>query len=186
MSYNSGKERYSALHSTLGPVVAPWHITPTLLLSLHAYREEKRENRAIPKVDEEFVRANYQPALIDHAYEQLFNPELGIEMGVAGVRIVENVIKRELEKYYGQYRTLMTTVQWKQSLKKYHFALENVPTPYERQGSPYPSNRQDLAAIIFRQSVPVLETFIATNPLLIKQENANTWRFTLHPLEERI
>jgi hypothetical protein len=186
MSYNSGKESYGDLHSTLGPVVAPWKITPTLLLSLYAYLEEKRENRAIPKVDEEFVRANYQPALIDHAYEQLFNPELGVEMGASGVRIVENVIKRELEKYYGQYRTLITSSQWKQSLKKYHLALENLPTPYERQGSPYPSTRQDLATTIFRQSVPALETFIATNPLLIKQENANTWRFTLHPLEEQI
>jgi hypothetical protein len=186
MSYNSGKESYGDLHSTLGPVVAPWKITPTLLLSLYAYLEEKRENRAIPKVDEEFVRANYQPALIDHAYEQLFNPELGVEMGASGVRIVENVIKRELEKYYGQYRTLITSSQWKQSLKKYHLALENLPTPYERQGSPYPSNRQDLATTIFRQSVPALETFIATNPLLIKQENANTWRFTLHPLEDQI
>ncbi len=187
MSYNSGKESYGDLHTTLGPVVAPWKITPMLLLSLYAYLEEKGENRAIPKVDEEFVRANYQPALIDHAYEQLFNPELGIEMGVAGVRIVENVIKRELEKYYGQYRTLMTTVQWKQSLKKYHIALDNLPTPYERQGQQtYSSSKQDLAATIFRQSVPALETFIATNALLIKQENANTWRFTLHPLEERI
>jgi hypothetical protein len=186
MSYNSGKESYGDLHSTLGPVVAPWKITPILLLSLYAYLEEKRENRAIPKVDEEFVRANYQPALIDHAYEQLFNPELGVEMGASGVRIVEIVIKRELEKYYVQYRTLITSSQWKQSLKKYHLALENLPTPYERQGSPYPSNKQDLAATIFRQSVPALETFIATNPLLIKQENANTWRFTLHPLEEQI
>lgn len=186
MSYNSGKESYGDLHSTLGPVVAPWKITPTLLLSLYAFLEEKCESRAIPKADEEFVRANYQPALIDHAYEQLFNPELGVEMGATGVRIVENVIKRELEKYYGQYRTLITSPQWKQSLKKYHLALENLPTPYERQGSPYPSNKQDLAATIFRQSVPALETFIATNTLLIRQENANTWRFTLHPLEEQI
>ncbi len=186
MSYNSGKESYGDLHSTLGPVVAPWKITPTLLLSLFAYLEEKRENKAIPKVDEEFVRANYQPALIDHAYEQLFNPELGVEMGASGVRIVENVIKRELEKYYVQYRTLITSSQWKQSLKKYHLALENLPTPYERQGSPYPSSKQDLAATIFRQSVPALETFLATNPLLIKQESTNTWRFTLHPLEEQI
>jgi hypothetical protein len=187
MSYNSGQESYGDLHSTLGPVVAPWKITPTLLLSLYANLEEKRENRAIPKTDDEFVRANFQPALIDHAYEQLFNPELGIEMGTTGVRIVENVVRRELEKYYAQYKTLITNAQWKQSLKKYHVALENLPTPYERQGSqPYTCSKQDLAANIFRQSVPALETFLVTNSLLIKQESFNTWRFTLHPLEDQI
>jgi hypothetical protein len=187
MSYNSGKESYGDLQSTLGPVVTPWKITPTLLLSLYAYLGEKRENKAIPKVDDESVRAHFQPTLIDHAYEQLFNPELGIEIGAAGVRIVENVVKRELEKYYGQYRTLINSVQWKQNLKKYHTALENLPTPYERQGLHlYSSSKQDLAAHIFKLSVSSLDTFLPTNSLLIKQESANNWRFTLHPLEDQI
>ena len=187
LSYNSGKENYGDLHTTLGPVVAPWKTTPTLLLSLYAYLEEKRENRAIPKADDEIIRANFQPVLIEHAYEQLFNPELGSEMGATGVRIVEDVVKRELEKYYGQYKTLMNNVQWKQSLKKYHIALENLPTPYERQGSqPYNCSRQEFASVIFRQSVPAMETFLATNPLFIKQESANKWLFTLHPLEVQI
>src|SRR6266581_485049 len=187
LSYNNGKENYGDLHTTLGPVVAPWKTTPTLLLSLYAYLEEKRENRAIPKADDEIIRANFQPVLIEHAYEQLFNPELGSEMGATGVRIVEDVVKRELEKYYGQYKTLMNNVQWKQSLKKYHIALENLPTPYERQGSqPYNCSRQEFASVIFRQSVPAMETFLATNPLFIKQESANKWLFTLHPLEVQI
>ncbi len=100
---------------------------------------------------------------------------------------MENVVKRELEKYYGHYRTLIIGTQWKQSLKKYHTALENLPTPYERQGVQlYPCSKQDLAANIFRQSVPVLDTFLATNSLLIKQESPNNWRFSLHPLEDQI
>nr|BBH87550.1 hypothetical protein KTC_23010 [Thermosporothrix sp. COM3] len=186
MSYNSGKENYGDLLSTLGQMVAPWKMTPTLLLSLYAYLEEKRVAGSIPKIDDEMIRANFQPVLLDHAFNQLFNAELGAELGTAGIRIIEETVKRQLELHYSQYKTLMTNMQWKQSLKRYHVALSNLPTPYERQGKQlFNATKQELAAA-FKITVPPLENFLHTNSLLLRAEGANKWRFTLHPLEEQI
>lgn len=188
MSYNSGQENYGDLHTTLGPVVSPWKTTPILLLSLHAYLMEKQEANVIPKIDDELIRANFQPALLEHAFTQLFNNDLGAEMGgVGGIRIVEMLVKRELEKYYANYQTLMTNTQWRQSLRKYHQALEHLRTPYERQGRElFESTKKNLAEQIFVLSPNALENFINTNPFFMKQEGLDKWRFTLHPLEEQI
>jgi len=187
MSYNSGEESYGDLHSALRLVVAPWKTTPTLLLSLYAYLDEKREGGGIPKAEGEMITAHFQPILLEHAFGQLFNADLGAEFGAGGIRIIEEVVKRQLEKHYSQYRTLITNMQWKQSLKKYQLALENLPTPYERQGKQlYANSKQVLATDIFRISGPTLENFLSTNALLLKAEGADKWRFMLHPLEEQI
>lgn len=188
MSYNSGQENYGDLLTTLGAVVSPWKTTPALLLSLHAYLVEKQEANVVPKIDDEAIRANFQPVLLEHAFNQLFNIDLGAEVGGAGsIRIVEMVVKRELEKYYPHYRTLITNAQWKQSLRKYHQALEHLPTPYERQGRQlFESTKKNLAENIFVLTSPALENFINTSSLFIKQEGLDKWRFTLHPLEEQI
>jgi hypothetical protein len=196
MSHNSGKERYGDLHSTLDRVVAPWKITPALLLSLYAYLDEKREANAIPKSDDQTISTLFQPVLLEHALNELFTPDLGAEVGASGVRIIEEIVRRQLERWYGQYKTLMTNVRWKESLRRYHTALEHLPTPFERQGqqlyispSQGPNNsaktKQDLATEIFNATVPAVESFIATNPLLIRAEG-HGWRFTLHPLETQI
>jgi hypothetical protein len=188
MSYNSGQENYGDLLNTLGTVVAPWKTTPALLLSLYAYLVGKQEANVVPKIDNEIIRTNFQPALLDHAFDQLFNIDLGAEVGGAGgIRIVEMLVKRELEKYYPHYRTLITNTQWKQSLRKYHLALEHLPTPYERQGKRrFEATKTKLASEIFVLSAPALDNFINTNSSFIKLEGTNQWRFTLHPLEEQM
>jgi hypothetical protein len=188
MSYKNEQENYGDLQNTLGAVVSPWITTPALLLSLHAYLVEKQEANVIPKLDDEMIRTNFQPNLLEHAFNQLFNTDLGADVGgVGGIRIVEMLVKRELEKHYAYYRTLMTNVQWKQSLRKYHQALEHLPTPYERQGRQlYEINKTDLAGKIFILTPPAMENYINTNSLFIKQEGLGKWRFTLHPLEEQI
>jgi hypothetical protein len=187
MSYNSGKENYGDLHATLRPVVSPWKITPTLLLSLYAYLDEKRQAGSMPKAEGEMITAHFQPVLLEHAFEQLFNANLGAEFGAGGIRIVEEVVKRQLEKHYRQYRTLITNSQWRQSLRKYQLALENLPTPYERQGRQlYTNTKKALAADIFRITVPPLENFLNTNALLLKAEGVDKWRFMLHPLEQQV
>lgn len=188
ISYISDQENYGDLQATLGPIVSPWEMTPILLLSLYAYLVEKQEANVIPKADDELIRANFQPVLLEHAFNQLFNNDLGAEMGgVGGIRIVEILVKRELEKHYANYQTLITNMQWKQSLKRYRLALEHLRTPYERQGRElFESTKKSLAEQTFMVSVPALETFINTSPLFLKQEVLDKWRFTLHPLEEQI
>lgn len=186
MSHNSGKELYGDLHNTLDRVVAPWKITPALLLSLYAYLDEKREANAIPKADDQEISTLFQPILLEHALNELFNTDLGNSVQASGVRIIEEVVRHQLEHYYGQYKTLMTNVQWRKSLRTYQIALENLPTPFERQGQQlYTKTKQELAGEIFKLTVPALENFLATNALLIKPEGTG-WRFTLHPLETQI
>lgn len=193
MSHNSGKELYGDLHNGFDRSIAPWKITPALLLSFYAYLDEKRQAKVIQKADDQFISAMFQPALLDHALNELFNTDLGASVQANSMRIVEEVVFRQLEKYYSQYKTFMTNGRWKNSLKNYQTALENLPTPFERQGqqvyNKYPQDstksRQDLAGEIFKMTPPVLENFMLTNPLLIRAEGGG-WLFTLHPLEARI
>lgn len=188
MSYNNNEEHYGDLLTTLGAVVSPWKTTPALLLSLHAYLVEKQEANLIEKIDDEMIRANFQPNLLEHAFNQLFNIDLGAEVGgMGGIRIIETLVKRELDKYYPHYRTLMTNVQWKQSLKKYCQALEHLSTPYQRQGSQaLEGNKKKLADDIFVLTIPALDNFIKTSHRFIREEGRDKWLFTLHPLEAHI
>ena len=185
MSHRGDLENYGDLNNTLGLAVAPWKMTPALLLSLYAYLDKKREANVIPKADDEVIRSNFQPILLEHALRELFNRELGTEMNANEARIVEEVVRRQLEAHYLQYKTLMTAPQWKHNLGEYRSALGKLPTPFERQGQQlYDKPKQELAKI-FNRSVPALEAFISVNPLLIKEERGG-WRFLLHPLETLI
>lgn len=183
MSHHSDLENYGDLSNTLGVVVAPWKMTPALLLSLYAYLDKKREVGVVPKSEDDMLRSNFQPILLEHALRELFNQELGAKVNANGVKIVEEVTRRQLEAHYPQYKTLMTAPQWKQNLKEYRSALERLPTPYERQGQQlYEKSKQDLAKL-FNRSVPALETFVSVNSHLLKEEYNSGWRFTLHPVE---
>ncbi len=192
MSHHSGMEYYGDLNTTLGQVVAPSTMNPILLLSLYAYLEKKRAANVIPKAEDEAIRNNFQPLLFDHALQELFNAELGASVNNAkGVRIVEELVRQELGKHYGDYSTLMTNVQWRQNLKEYRSAIEKLPTSFERQGQqPYkpqedPTKARQEVASLFNRTVPALQTFMTVNPLLIK-ESSDGWSFTLHPLEKQI
>ena len=183
MSHHSDLENYGDLSNTLGVVVAPWKMTPALLLSLYAYLNKKREVGVVPKSEDDMLRSNFQPILLEHALRELFNQELGAKVNANGVKIVEEVTRRQLEVHYPQYKTLMTAPQWKQNLKEYRSALERLPTPYERQGQQfYEKSKQDLAKL-FNRSVPALETFVSVNSHLLKEEYNSGWRFMLHPVE---
>ncbi|HEX2913493.1 MAG TPA: hypothetical protein VH186_22005 [Chloroflexia bacterium] len=185
LSHNSERENYGDLHNTLGPMVSPWKITPALLLSLYAYLNERRAANAIPKADDEFIRSNFQPILLEHALNELFNQELGAVFNAAQARIVEEAVRRELERHYSQYKTLMGVSQWRQNLRDYAKALEGLPTPFERQGVQVFEKSGTELAKLFAKTGPSTETFISNHPLFI-QKAPNGYRFILHPLENKL
>lgn len=185
MSHHGDLESYGDLSNTLGVTVAPWKMTPALLLSLYAYLDKKREANVIPKAEDEVIRSNFQPILLEHALRELFNQELGVGVNANGARIIEEVTRRQLEVHYPQYKTFVTAPQWRHNLAEYRNALDKLPTPFERQGQQlYDKPKQELAKL-FNRSAPALEAFINVNPLLIKEERGG-WRFLLHPLELQI
>ncbi len=186
MSHHSGMSHYGDLNTTLGQVVAPSTINPILLLSLYAYLDQKREAGTMPKDADEMIRSNFQPRLLDHVLQELFNEDIGKSANNAkSTRIVEEVVKRQLETSYPDYKTLITSAQWKHALRDYRDALGKLSTSTERQGKqPFEKSKQDLAKL-FGRTTPAVDTFINNNPHLMKSEG-NTWRFTLHPLETRI
>ncbi|GCE49986.1 hypothetical protein EI42_01725 [Thermosporothrix hazakensis] len=180
MSYSDTKKHYD-------DIPFPMSMTPYSFLSLYAYLEEKFQAGYIPEMEQGTIRSDIQPALLDHAIALLLNAELGAAFRMNGIRLIEEVIRRQLQKHYSQYQTLMTNGYWKQSLKKYQHALWNLPTFAMRQGKElYSATRQELAAEIFHIAVPPLENFLYTNRLLVREEEKEQWRFTLHPLEKQI
>jgi hypothetical protein len=192
LMHRSSTEIYRDLHTTLQPVVNPWKLTPLLMLSLYQYIEEKRAKGLIPKGDDPFVRDNFQPTLLDHCLDELFNEDLGAPVAANEARIVEETFRRLCDRLLPRYHTLMVTDQWRNALKDYRTALERLPSRYEKQGAERFSGLKEDLANKFNRSNTALDSFITTFGELI--EAIERWqggkpgvvRFKLHPLEEEI
>ena len=192
LMHRSSAEIYRDLHTTLQPVVNPWKLTPLLMLSLYQYIEEKRAKNLIPKGDDPFVRDTFQPTLLDHCVDEMFNEALGTPVAANGSRIVEETFRRMCDRLLPRYHTLMVTDQWRNALKDYRTALERLPSRYEKQGAErYSGSKEDLANK-FNRSSTGLDSFITTFSELI--ELVERWQggkagivlFKLHPLEAAI
>ena len=192
LSHRSGEHIYADLQNYLQPVVSPWKVTPLLLLNLYAYFNELRAAHQIPKAEDPFIESNFQSALLDHALDELFNPELGGGRA-GGARIIEDAIRAAIEAAYPEYHTLMGRARYTTDLRDYMTALERLDNAFERQGEePVERASKDEVASLFNRSNVMLDSFVASYPTLLKVERewrakqAGSVRFVLHPQEQRI
>lgn len=183
---------YTDLQATLLPVLSPWQLTPLLLLALDAYLEEKRRQDLIPKEDNREIAQSFQPLLLEHALDELFNSALGTPYGAARERIIEELLRRLWEARYPDYRTLIVQQSWRNALRDYQTALERLPSADERQGEePYAGSKSAIARL-FNRSNTNFDTFVAAFPELIavtkpfRGQEAGAVQFRLHPLEGRV
>ncbi len=187
--HRSSDEFYSDLKAQLQPVMSPWKVTPFMMLGLHQYLEEKREQHLIPKDMDREVELVFEPLLFDHALEELLSAELGQGLNAARERIVEQAFRRACELRFPTYRTLMLQKGWQLALKDYYLALDHLQSREEKQGKEgYEGTKRDVAELFHRTNTG-LDSFISTFPDLIHEEvpfrgqGVGTVKFTLHPLE---
>ncbi len=185
------------LDKVLSPIVSPYKLTPSLMLSLHTYLNEKRSDKAIPKTDDQEIAYYFQPELLDNAFRLLFNEEVGRPVEAAQERILEIATRRLLEAMYPEYHTLMVTSKWRTFLSNYKNALRHLETTHERQGQMNIEGTKDEIAKLFVLTNTSLDNFIKIFPALISIEQdfpsakqikagqKGAVRFQRHPLEKK-
>lgn len=180
------------LERAIGPIVMPYKLTPLLLLNLYQVLEEDRENNRIPQQVDQVIRHGIQPDLLDDAFRELFNSEVGVPVGAAEERIIELALGQLFEALYPEYNTLILAGNWQNSLQKYSNALSKLETSHERQGQVVVEGVKDEIASLFTLSNTGYDSFARNFPAFIEQvelftgQNPGKVRFTLHPLEQKI
>lgn len=188
------EEIYGDLQTRLQPVVSPHRVTPLLMLSFHELLEEKRRASQIPGDVEVEVTQDFQPALIDHSLEELFNAGLGTGINANGPRIVEVLFQQLCESRFPAYDTVMQATNWPTAFRDYRLALSHLDNRDERQGTlPVVGTKREIAER-FNRSNTSFDTFAATFTAFIeipleaawKSNNRASVRFTLHPFEQQV
>jgi hypothetical protein len=180
-------------------VWSPYDLSPLVLMNIFQMIEEKRVNNLIPRQDDQYIQHGFQPELLDNILRDLFNPEVGTTIGMAGERITEEAIERLLVARYGHtYHTLYNGATWRSSLQKYCAALDRLDNRFQKRGEIEFEGSKDKVAELMVQSNTGLDSFIRIYGTLIKLER--NWpsreqqsqgetaciRFTLHPQERQI
>ena len=162
--HRESEDYYPDLQAALQPVVMPNRVTPLLMLSLHEYLEEKRRAHQIPKENDHEVAQFYQPRLLEHSADRVFNADLGAPFNARGPRFVEELVRALVEVQYPAYKTLIRQQGWVQALADYRLALERLETRHERQGTvDYETTKEDLARL-FNRSNPAIDSFLDSFP----------------------
>lgn len=180
-------------------VWSPYDLSPLVLMNIYQMLEEKRAQGLIPKRDDQAIQSGFQADLLDSIMRDLFNLEVGAELGVAGERITELIVERLLDARYGHtYETLMTVSTWRSSLQKYCAALDRLENRYQKRGEIEFEGTKDSVANLMVLSNTGLDSFMRIFVSLLKleydwpsqkqQEQGKTGavRFALHPQERQI
>ena len=184
-NHHDESENYSDLMTTLTPIFAPWKLTPALMLSLHAFLNERKPKLSATEI--QILQDQFQPSLLDHALSELFNATLGTSVKAAGGRIVEEVVRDLLVRHYPNYTTLITGKTWRSTLQTYRSALGKLNVPQERQGQQiWKYGQKKDVAELFGMSGASVDTYMSSNRALVKTEGTDGLRFSLLPLEEAI
>lgn len=180
------------LEEQISAYISPFKLTPLLLLTLSQTLDEERERNAIPKVDDQFIKYNFQTDLMEHAFRELFNETVGMPVESAQERIIEIGLQRLLNTIYPEYQPIIVVGNWTSSLQKYRNALAHLETNYERQGQVTFEGTKEQIANLFTLSNTGLDSFARSFPQLIADvsklpgKGIGAVRFTLHPLETMI
>lgn len=186
------------IQQQLQGVWSPYDLSPLVLMNIYQMLEEKRSANLIPKLDDQFIKSQFQPELLDNILRDLFNVELGSPLGAAGAGITEQAISRLLSARYGStYHTLMSVTTWRDSLRKYVSALERLDNLYQKRGDVEVEGTKKQIADLLTSTATGLDSFMNTFNTLLKLERVwptkaqqleefGAVRFSLHSLEEQI
>lgn len=180
------------LERSIGPIVTPYKLTPLLLLNLYQVLEDDRDQNRIPQQVDQVIKHGIQPDLLDDAFRELFNANVGTPLEAAEERIIELSLQQMFQAIYPDYEPLVVVSNWQSSLQKYSNALGKLETSHERQGQIVVEGNKDEIAALFTLSNTGLDSFMRNYPSFIEQvedfsgKTPGKVRFTLHPLEQEI
>ena len=81
------------------------------------------------------IETSMRVRLLEAVMAVLLNPSVGSDFHLAGGRLVEQIVMQLIEVRYGdQYRTLITYKQWRNALRDYIAALNQLDSFAQKQG----------------------------------------------------
>lgn len=174
-------------------VVDVEEVNVLMILALHEFLQNAAERDGVSKTLKDMIQRSMSIRLLEASLETLLNPAVGSVFGVAGSRIVENVVGALIEARYGdQYQTLITYKQWRDRLRDYISALNQLPSFAQKQGYAAVEGKKDEIAKYFGTTAASFDAFQSRFSDLIQIETpfsrakAGSVRFTRHELEETI
>lgn len=183
------------IRQQLQDVWSPYDLSPLVLMNIYALMDEKRAAKLIPEIDDQMVRGAIQPEILDTIRKDLFNPQVGAQLGdVSQEQITEVAIKKILEARYPSYKTIMGSAQWQSALKReYVGALERLDNIYQKRGEVEVEGKKEQIATLLNRASTGLDSFRRSFPQFITvskewtgKDSEGAVRFRLHPLEEDI
>ena len=180
------------LHQLLKDVWSPYDLSSLVLLNIHALLSERIEDGDVPKHELSSVQSGFMSEILDYATKDLFNSQVGANVGMAGPELSQYALRVLLGQRYPKYVTLMSSTSWASSLGKYKTALERLSNVLQRQGKlPVEITKGELSEK-FNLSNTGLDNFMAANKPLLREDRPLSDKkpgqvtFTLHPLEQAV
>jgi hypothetical protein len=183
------------IRQQLQDVWSPYDLSPLVLMNIYALMDEKRAAKLIPEIDDQLVRGAIQPEILDTIRKDLFNAQVGAQLGgVSQERITEVAIEKILEARYPSYKTIMGAAQWQSALKReYVGALERLNNIYQKRGEVEVEGTKEQIARLLNRTATGLDSFRRSFSQFITvskewkgKDGEGAVRFRLHPLEEQI
>ncbi len=183
------------IRQQLQDVWSPYDLSPLVLINIYALMDEKRAAKLIPEIDDQIVRGAIQPEILDTIRKDLFNAQVGAQLGgVSQERITEVAIEKILEARYPSYKTIMGSAQWQSALKReYVGALERLNNIYQKRGDVEVEGTKEQIATLLNRTTTGLDSFRRSFPQFITvskewtgKNSEGAVRFRLHTLEENI
>lgn len=182
-----------SIQDQLRRVVDVEDVNVLMILALHEFLQNAVERDGVSKPLKEMIQRSMTVRLLETSMETLLNPAVGSALSLAGPRIVEHVVGILIEARYGdQYQTLMTYKQWRDRLRDYISALNQLPSFAQKQGYAPVKGKKEEIAKFFGTTAASFDAFQSRFSDLIQIEDSfsrgatGSVRFTRHPLEETI
>lgn len=171
-----------------------------MILALHEFLQGAAERDGVSKPLKEMIQRSMAVRLLETVLEIILNSAVDTVFETAGARIIEKTVGELIEARYGeQYHTLITYKQWRDRLRDYISALNQLPSFAQKQGYAVVEGNKDEIAKLFSATSASFDSFQSRFSQLIEIDGGSFpsreelrrgrrggIRFTRHPLEETI
>lgn len=171
-----------------------------MILALHEFLQGVAERDGVSKSLKEMIQRSMAIRLLETVLEIVLNSAVDTVFKTAGARIIEKTVGELIEARYGeQYHTLITYKQWRDRLRDYISALNQLPSFAQKHGYAVVEGNKDEIAKLFSATSASFDSFQSRFSQLIEIDGGSFpsreeirrgrrggIRFTRHPLEETI
>ncbi len=164
-----------------------------MILALHEFLQGVAKRDGVSKPLKEMIQQSMAIRLLETVLEIVLNSAVDTVFETAGTRIIEKTVGELIEARYGeQYYTLITYKQWRDRLRDYVSALNQLSSFAQKQGYAPVEGKKEEIAKYFGTTAASFDAFQSRFADFIQIDESfsrgrtGSVKFTRHPLEETI